>query len=355
MGAAGTAGERQGLFISQEIVTAGKLRLSRAKYEQEAVQAEIQVQAQEYRVRNGVRMRFYDVLVAQQTVEVRRQLLRVTEDGVKTTRDLVNVGAANRADLLQAEVEERRARVDLKAAESRLLGQWEQLATVVGQPSLLCVPLAGQLELDCPPPDWERLLCDLLQASPEMQFAQAEVVRDNIALHREQVEPIPNVRVQAATGYNFETRNTTADVQVGIRIPLFDRNQGTIRQAQAEVSRAQAEVSRVELSLRQRFADAAARYKAAQASVEEYRAEILPRAREAYGLLQESFRARRAAWPQVLVAERTWFQLSVEYLESLHDLRKADVEIRGLLLVDGLTRPPGPTPEGHLESTPKPR
>lgn len=355
IGAAGTAGERQGLFISQDIVTAGKLRLSRAKYEQEAVQAEIQAQAQEYRVRNGVRMRFYDVLVAQHTVEVRRRLLRVTEDGVKTTRELVNVGAANRADLLQAEVEERRARVDLRAAESRLQGQWAQLAATVGQPQLACVPLAGLLEPTSAPPDWERLLCDLLQASPEMQFAQAEVVKDEITLRRERVEPIPNVRVQAATGYNFETRNTTADVQVGIRIPLFDRNQGTIRQAQAELSRAHAEVTRVELSLRQRFADAQARYKVAQASAEEYRAEILPRAREAYELLLESFRARRAAWPQVLVAERTWFQLSAEYLEALHDLRRADVEITGLLLTDGLSQPPGPTPQGHIEATPRPR
>ena len=32
IGAAGTAGELQGAFIEQEIVTAGKLRLSRAKY-----------------------------------------------------------------------------------------------------------------------------------------------------------------------------------------------------------------------------------------------------------------------------------------------------------------------------------
>lgn len=355
MGAAGTAGELQGGFIQQEIVTAGKLRLSRAKYEQEAVQAEIQALAQEYRVRNGVRTRYYEVLVAQRLVEVRGQLLRVTEDALKTTRQLVNVGASNRSDLLQAEVEARRARVDLQTAEQRLRGAWLQLTAVVGRPDLPQAHLAGQLEVEGAPPDWDRALCDLLAASPELQFAQAEVIRDEITLRRERVEPIPNVQLRAATGYNYETRNTVADVQVGFRLPLFDRNQGTIRQAQAELARANAEVARVELSLRKRFADASTRYKTAQTTADEYQKEILPRAKEAYELLYQSFRARRAAWPQVLVAERTWFQLSVEYLEALHDLRRADVEIRGLLLVDGLTQPPSPPPQGHMEATPKPR
>lgn len=355
IGTGGAAGELQGAFIQQEIVTAGKLRLSRAKYEQEAVQAEIQALAQEYRVRNGVRMRFYDVVLAQRLVEVRAQLLRLTEDALKTTRELVNVGAANRSDLLQAEVEARRARIDLRTAETRLPGQWAQLAAVVGQPHLPLTPLAGRLEVDGPPPDWERTLCDLLQASPELQVAQAEVVRDQILLRREQAEPVPNIRLQAATGYNFERRNTVADVQVGLRVPLFDRNQGTIRQAKAELARAVAEVTRVELSLRKRFADVATRYRTAHASAEEYRKEVLPKAKEAYELLLESFRNRRAAWPQVLVAERTWFQLQVEYLEALHELRRADVEIRGLLLADGLTQPPAPTPQGHIEATPRPR
>ncbi len=355
VGVAGTAGEFQGVVISQEIVTAGKLRLSRAKYEQQAVQAEIQALAQDLRVRNAVRLRYYDVAAAQRVVEARTRLLQVSEEGLKATRQLVNVGAANRPDLLQAEVEERRARLDLKSARTRLEGEWARLAATVGDPRLAQVPLDGPLELDGPPPDWDRALCDLLDASPEMQLVRAEAVRDEIALRREQAEPYPNVRLQAGVGYNHESRNTVADAQVGIRVPLFDRNQGTIRHAKAELARAHAEVRRMELSLRERFADAATRYRTARATAEEYRSEILPRAREAHALLLDSFRSRRAAWPQVLVAERTWAQLSVEYVEALHGLRKADVEIRGLLLTDGLAQPPGPTPQGHLDATPRPR
>src|SRR5262249_48598826 len=62
IGIAGTAGELQGGFVQQTIVTAGKLRLSRAKYNQEAYEAELLAIAQQHRVLNGVRMRFYELL-----------------------------------------------------------------------------------------------------------------------------------------------------------------------------------------------------------------------------------------------------------------------------------------------------
>ena len=54
MGAQGTAGELQGAFVEQTIVTAGKLRLSRAKYKQESYEAELMALAQQYRVLNSV-------------------------------------------------------------------------------------------------------------------------------------------------------------------------------------------------------------------------------------------------------------------------------------------------------------
>src|SRR5207248_2811288 len=139
------------------------------------------------------------------------------------------------------------------------------------------------------------------------------------------VEPIPNLQLRVANGYNFEVHSNTTDVQVGVRLPLLDRNQGNIRAAEGQLARAQAEIGRVELSLRQRLARAYARYETARAVVELYRDHNLPDARRAYELYLESFRRRRAAWPQVLVAQRTYFQISVDYADALDQLRRAEV------------------------------
>jgi outer membrane protein, heavy metal efflux system len=345
VGAAGSAGEMQGAFIDQTIVTAGKLRLSRAKYGHEVSQMEAQALAQQYRVLNGVRVRFYQLLAMQRLLDVRAELLKVAEDAVTTTDQLANVGAANRADLLQARIEARQERVTLENTRALYRAAWQQLAAFVGNPCLPAGRLHGDLEAAATVPDYCATLDHLLEASPELQAARAEVVRDQVALQRERVEPIPNVQVRVSNGYDFETRNDVTSVQAGVRLPLFDKNQGNIRSAQAQVVYAQAEVGRVELSLRQRLARAYARYGTAQAVVQAYRDGNLPDARQAYELYLDSFRNRRAAWPQVLVAQRTYFQISVDYVEALEQLRRAEVTILGLLLVDGLDEPPGPPGE----------
>ena len=348
-------GERQGIFMQQEFVTAGKLSLSRAKYQQETQQAQLQALAQQYRILNGIRMAFYDVLAEQRLIEVHGELLTNAEAAVKTTEELINVGQANRSDLLQARIEARRTRVEVKTAENNHRKAWEHLITLVGLPELALAPLEGTLEPDTAPLEWEPALARLLQESPELGLAHAEVARDQITLQREQVEAIPNINVRAGTGYNFENRATTADASVFVRVPVFDRNQGTIHQARWELARACADITRMELSLRKRLAEVFARYQNALVSVEDYHKETLPEAREAYELQLDQFNKRRQAWPAVLVAERTFQQMSVESVKTLLELRHAEVEINGLLLVDGLESPPGPRPGGHIEATPKPR
>ena len=90
--------------MQQTIVTAGKLRLSRAKYNQEACEAELLAMAQQYRVLNGVRMRFYQLLSLQRTIELHRDLLGNAEESLRTYKEMLNAGQANRADVLLAEV-----------------------------------------------------------------------------------------------------------------------------------------------------------------------------------------------------------------------------------------------------------
>src|SRR5262249_47420648 len=239
-------------------------------------QAEALALAQEYRVRNGVRMRFYQLLAMQRLLDVRADLLKVAEDAVTTTEELVNVGAANKPDLLQARIEARQERVALANARARSRAAGQRLAALVGGPCLPATRLRGGREAPGAAPDFDTALAHLLEASPELQVARAEVTRSQIGLQRERVEPVPNVQVRVANGYDFETRTDVTSVQVGMRLPVFDRNQGNIQAAEAQLARAQAEVCRVELSLRQRLARQYARYRTALAVVETYRKDNLP-------------------------------------------------------------------------------
>jgi cobalt-zinc-cadmium efflux system outer membrane protein len=352
-----TPGELVGGFVQQEIVTGGKLRLSRAKFAEEANAARWQSEAQTLRVLNGVRVRFFEVLAAQRMVQVHRQLVRINDDAVRTTDQLVNVGQANEPDLLQAKVDARRSRVALRNAENHYRRSWQELTSVAGAPELQPTPLDEKpLDARAAPLDFDGTLNNLLEHSPEIQAALAEIRRSQIMVRRERVQPIPNVTLQAVVGSNFEFNGlTTAGVQASIPLPIFNRNQGTVREAEADLMRDHAEYERVVLSLRNRLAEVAARYNDAQESVDDFRGETLPMAQRAYEIQLSNFRQRRAAWPQVLVAQRTLTELNREYVDTLLDLRRAEVAVNGMLLIDGLTPPESPTPQGHIESVPQPR
>ena len=191
IGADRTAGEWSWFYLQQEIVTGGKLRLSRLKYEQEAYAAEVQACGQRLRVANAIAEGYFHVLAAQRSVENHKRLKGNAEDGLKTTEQLVNVGQANEPDLLQAKVEVQRAAVALKNAETRLRKDWEQLSAVVGVPTLPLQPLAGALEPGGLPLGKDEHLARLLEESPELVMARIEVKRDQIQLQRERREPIP--------------------------------------------------------------------------------------------------------------------------------------------------------------------
>ena len=88
------------------------------------------------------------------------------------------------------------------------------------------------------------------------------------------------------------TGDTIAGVQVGIPLPIWNRNQGEIMQAQAEISQARRNVDRVQLNLKNRLAVAFQRYSSAQERARIYSTVIIPKAEENFKLVQGAFPAQ---------------------------------------------------------------
>ena len=355
IGVNGTAGELQGGYISQEIVTAGKLRLSRAKYAQRVQIAATIADAQQQRVLNDLRTQFYRALAAQRLVEIQRRLAANGNDNVQTNREMLNLGQTMASAVLQAEVELRRDQLNLMDAENEVQQNLRTLAALAGVPQLSSTTLEDNLTTLQEPLDYDSALGQLLNNSPELIAAWQKIRHDEIQLARERVQPIPNILVDARVGRNLEAGDTTTGVTIGLPIPFFDRNRGTIQQAQADLCRAQAEARRLELELQTRLAAEYRTYLSAWQRLAEYQATMLPKAQEATEMLAQSYKDRRATWIDVLAAQRLQMALETEYVLSLKTYHETDIAIRGMLLSGGLTEPPAPVGGGHIDATPKPR
>ena len=111
--------------------------------------------------------------------------------------------------------------------------------------------------------------------------------------------------------------------------------------ALADENAAEADLARLQLSLRAQAAAEFATYLTSIRSAESFRADILPRAEQAYMLYLARYREMGAAYPQVLVAQRGMFEMAREYLDLLEEAWRSALRLQGLLVGDGLEPPDG--------------
>src|SRR5580704_1684363 len=72
-------GGKEGFFVQQTFVTAGKLGLSRAVFGKEAKLASLEADEQRIRVESAVRMAFLRVLAAQEMLDARRDMAKIAQ------------------------------------------------------------------------------------------------------------------------------------------------------------------------------------------------------------------------------------------------------------------------------------
>jgi cobalt-zinc-cadmium efflux system outer membrane protein len=340
-------GGEQGFFVQQDIVLGGKLGLNRKIVDQELQQAVTEADEQKVRVVTNVRMSYIQALAAQQTLELRQNLSKLADDAVETSHQLANIGQADAPDVLESEVEGQQAQLAVTMAEQNQQRVWKALAAVVGNPRLPLMKLEGKLE-DTSPVNADELVEKIVNESPAVRIAELGVKRAEAALARAKREPIPDLQLRAGMQQNGELLSDGRSVglqgfaDVGVRIPIFNRNQGNIDTAKADAERARREVERVKLVLRERSASVVQTYTFSQAAVDRYKNQMIPRAQKAYEMYMKKYREMAAAYPQVLIAQRTLMQLEVSYTTALETFATSSLSLQSYLLTDGLEAPSQP-------------
>ena len=335
VGNQGTAGQ-QGGFVSQRFITAGKLKLDQQIAGKEIDEAHFQFHAQEQRILSDVRARFYEALVAQKRIDLTEELAHIGDELVKATDKLLKsrLGSAN--DLLQAEIRADESRILLDNARNLQLEAWRRLSAVVGSPHMRLTPLAGNLVADLPKLKWETCYRTLLGSHPELRAAQARRDRAALVIRRAKKEPIPNIDFSVSVRHHSITDSEVANVQVGIPVPIFDRNQGNISTVEAEWMAAKKEIERIELDLQDRLAVAFRKYANARHQAERYGLRMVPRARQSLKLVTAGYEKGQVQYRTLLTAQQTYVQVNLSYLNSLRELRASSSLIDGQLLTGSL-------------------
>ncbi len=338
-------GGEEGAFFSQDFVLGRKLALRRDVYRAEGRSNEFAVEIQRARVRDDVARAFIHALATQGSVTIQDRLLGVALDAETNAHELERVGQADASAVLEAEVTAEEAKIDFEEAQRSFLAAFAQLATVAGQLDLAPQPLTGPL-VEPPVIEAEALVATDTTESPAVKRAQAEVTVAEARLKSAKRESVPDLYIKAGEWYSGETlgaTNTKAGpmsfAEAGVQLPLWNRNQGNVAAARAEVDRAGKNVLREQLMTRHQAEPLAQQYATARASAERYRTAILPRARRAYQLEVLKYQQMAQTYPAVLHAQGMLFNLQLTYLHMLDQEWSAALALQNYALMNSLEEP----------------
>lgn len=323
----------------QELVTKGKLQLDRAAAIQQVEQARLEFTEDWFGLLTAVRQQFFRVLAGERRVAALAELVDIATNSQTVAQQKRKAGTVAESDVLLLTVELQQARVALENARTQLAGAQRALAATIGVADLVIRDAVGDLAANLPDFDEEFVRGFVANQNAQVLAARREIVKNRILLRRAQVEPFPNLNIGPAIAWGPSSSSsgapgTQAWLNFQFPIPTWNRNQGNIRAAGAEVREAIASTGALQNELLRQVADVLSRYRVARELAQRIGREILPTAVRTQRLVRSGYDSGETDISPLLQAQRTLTQVNLTYIDALEDAWTSASELAGLLQLE---------------------
>ena len=318
------------MVLSQAILLGGK----RAKRTRVAGLARDvagwEYEIQRLNVLTEVAKAFVSALGTQRKVELANETVRIAEEASGAASDRVAAGAVSPVEQTRAQVALATARNGLLRAEQELHAAKIRLAATWGAPDSQVSELEGELDVELPLSRLESLTRRLAQ-NPELMRANVARMQRQAALDLAKSRRIPDLTVSAGYQRIEGDDANTFTGGVSLPLPIFDRNQGGIREARANLRKSQWQQKAARTQVQAALATAHSALAAAVRQREVFKSEILPGARTAFEAVREGYREGTFDYLDFLTAQQDLAETRMEYVNVLVALHEAAADVERLI------------------------
>lgn len=339
------------LALSQLVELGGKRakRVEAAKRERDVVTWDYEVARADVLAQTA--HAFYAVLAAQENVRLSETLAVLAGQAHDTIKTLVQAGkvsaieeSRSQVELSQLAIEYDSVTSELRAARIELAGNWgsndPQFSVASGSfPDTFAPPPADDLKA-------------ALDQSPYLTRWVAELDRRDalVALARADGKPdltvtfgVRSTGISGASTHDWgfssadgltlgrgsvgSDRDTSIVLGFSLPLPLFNRNQGSIKEAEYLADKAADERRAVEAGISNALTAGHERAAATHAAYQTLKNMVIPTAKEAFDAVQEGYRAGKFGLLDVLLAQRALFDAQRQLAQSQASFQQTIVEI----------------------------
>lgn len=285
---------------------------------------------------------FIECVAAQERVTLDQELVTLAEQVLRTVSARVEAGRVSPLEVKKAETALASARLQAGNSARDLVAARTALAALWGEPAARFDRLEGWLEpvKDIPPLE---SLQERMKKNPDLARWGAESEKRNAVVALERAKAIPDVSVSAGyrarhnagakgsewalgsegirrSRYSLESEDrwdSLLVLGVAIPLPIFNRNQGGIKEAEHLAAKATAERHAVHARTIAALAQTYQDLSNAQAAIQTLKSSVLPSALETFNALNEAYTQGKFGFLDVLDAQRTLFDARERHLSAL--------------------------------------
>ena len=363
------------LRLSQLVELGGK-RIKRIQFaEREKATAQWDYETARLDVLTEVAKGFVTVLGAQKRIELLEHEAQVAEQVAMTVSERVKAGKVSPIEVTRAETQQVVARIAADKATRELAVARAGLAETWDSKTPDFDHVVGDFEAVEAVAPFEELVQhisrnpDVTRWADEMESRQAALAVErsmrisDVTLSvgfRNRGLPFPSQSGRSsessgAVSWTAGNAGSTADREnllvagISLPLPVFNRNQGKIKEAECEAARAKEEQRGAGTHAHATLYAAYQRLSDFHDAVMALRNEVLPRAKDAFERTQEGYRQGKFGYLEVLDAQRTQLEANAQDLDALTGYHQAVAEVERLIgePVTGMDAGPRKENEDH--------
>jgi outer membrane protein, heavy metal efflux system len=326
----GFDGEALTFSLSQTILLGGKRAKAIRLAELDRDLAVWDYESKRMDVLTEVVLSYIDLLKAQEGLVLAHSLVEIADQTLAAVSTRVRFGKASPVEETRARVRLGSVQIDRQRAERALATARKRLAATWASTSPEFETVQGKLEPVQPIPSFDALMERLAQ-NPDLARWASETVQRQATIELAESRAIPNLTVSLGVQQYLRTGDSAFAAGISIPLPLFNRNQGRIRQASQRFSRALEMKRNVEVLLATTLNTAYQQLSTDYAEVTTLEETVLPGAQSAFEAIEYGYRRGKFSQLDVLQAQRTLFSARIQHLAALARYHQSNARIERLI------------------------
>lgn len=320
-------------LLSQDILLAGKISKRVKVSEADISLAEWDYETRRMGIITDVRKTFQQALATQVLIEKNKELINISEEFIYNLEKRVDEGKISPAEVSRARIILNSLQIELNRLQSEYEIRKSELMSLIYAPQLVIDSLAGELLHTVELPSYDSLLTQL-DNNPKLKRYDSEYNKQKAVINLEESKAIPDLNLSVGFRRLNDANANTFLIGASIPLPIFNRNQGSIQEANIRLDQKRREFEAVKNRLTLQLNVLYKRLTTLITTAEQLKNESIPQAEEAFKIIKEGNLIGRFAVLDVLDAERTLFELQNQYLNTIAEIQSVQIEIEGLIVME---------------------